>query len=121
MPKDAVEFLRDRTGRLLSTAPCVWKVEDEFYPEEQGVLAPAPSRWKLAAGYSLSGTVDYGVAYELVRLEPWSLDGVALVQTRSIGAGVARKITANVTVGPALLYSIRDREWALWVVFAGRF
>lgn len=120
VPDGAVEFLRDRTGRLLSTAPCVWKVEDEFYPEPQVTAAPDASRWKIAAGWSKLGA-DVGVAYEVVRLPPWSLDAVALVRTQSVGAGVARQITANATTGVALLYSAKAGEWQPWVVVGWRF
>ena len=120
---DSVELLRDPSGRLLSPTSCVARIREETrLREEPKAERPEPSRWKTALGYGTrTGTVGGGLAYEWVRLGPFSLDAV-LVGTPSVhvGPGASWAVTPSLTLGPAYLWDAARREFQPWVVLGFR-
>lgn len=121
---DRLEFLRDPEGRWLSTAPCVWRLDNEARLPPRPELVREPSRWKLAAGMDLSaGTFGAGVAYEWLRVPflPLTFDGV-LIGTPGVrlGAGVSWALTPSLTLGPAYLWDFSRGAPELWAILALR-
>lgn len=122
LPPSTLEVLRDPTGRWLSTASCVGRIETMTrLSPPAAALASVPSRWKILAGVSSARTFDYGLGYEWVRVWNFSLDAAALFKSQSLGAGISYRFAENWTVGPYYLYSAQGKEWQPWLLVGHRF
>lgn len=78
LPPLTVELLRDPTGRLLSTAPCVWRINDEVFRDQ--ILPPRQRLFSFEPYISMgwiSGGAELGVGADLLHAGPWSV-GAAL-------------------------------------------
>lgn len=122
LPPSTLEVLRDPTGRWLSTASCVGRIETTTrLPPPAAKLDLGPSRWKILAGVSSTRAFDYGLGYEWVRVWNFSLDAAALFKSQSLGPGLSYRVAENWTVGPYYLYSVQGQEWRPWLLVGHRF
>lgn len=119
IPPLTVELLRDPTGRLLSTAPCVWKINDQVFRDP--ILPPPiarPSPWKGIAAYQvMGGGWGLGVGYTIASVWRVDLDAVALAslpRNLYLGPGVAFRTTERLSLGAAYTYGFTERSPIIW-------
>ena len=125
IPPSTVEFLRQPGGRILSTAPCVFRINDELRLREVPPPTPVRSPWKgLAAYHVAGGGWGLGVGYTLASLWKLDLDAVALASlTRRLylGPGASVRATETLSLGAAYTYGLTERTWTLWGYVGVRF
>lgn len=118
IPPLTVELLRDPTGRLLSTAPCVWKLNDQVFRDPLPPPAARPSPWKSLAAYQVTGGGwGLGVGYTFASVWKVDLDAVALASLSRqlyLGPGVAFRTTERLSLGAAYTYGFTERSPIIW-------
>jgi hypothetical protein len=120
VPDNTVELLRRQDGALLSTAPCVTAVTDQF-PSLPSIGPPPRSAFRLATGFGRDG-IGVGAAYELVQVPfvPITLDAVLLAPvqawTANLGLGADWHFSDHLAAGPAWLYDFKRGDGTWWFV-----
>jgi hypothetical protein len=121
---NAVELLRGPTGRLLSTAPCVWRVQDQVRLQDRPAEAKRESvlalRPHVALGY-VAGGFEAGPGAELLHVGRLSVGGDLRVarffdeRTATFGlyhvvVGLSYQLTGPVRLQAGYAWSLRRCE-----------